>query len=147
MYFPSKKDLWFGLIIWGFVVFLIAAYVFGGEPIGMQFITYNSIAGYILSVLIIGLLLWFWFGTGYKIEGGFIKIKFGPLTSKVKIADITKLSAAKNPLSAPALSIDRIEILYGKYGIALVSPKNRVQFIKTLLGESPGIEVDGALYK
>lgn len=147
MCFPSKKDVWFGLIIWGFVLFMIAAYVFGGEPIGMQFITYNSIAGYVLSVLIIGLLLWLWFGTGYKIEGGFIKIKFGPFQSKVKIAEITKLRATKNPLSAPALSIDRIEILYGKYGTALVSPKNRVQFIKTLLAENPGIEVDEALYK
>src|SRR5699024_4103982 len=134
------------LIIWGFVVFIIAAYVVGGEPIGMQFITYNSIAGYVIGVLIIGLLLWFWFGTGYKIEGGFIKIKFGPLTSKVKIADITKLRAVINPLSAPALSNDRIEILYGKYGMALVSPKNRVQFIKMLLAENPGIGVDGALY-
>lgn len=57
-----------------------------------------------------------------------------------------KLRAAKNPLSAPALSIDRIEILYGKYGIALVSPKNRVQFVKALLAENPGIEVDEALY-
>lgn len=57
MFFPSKKDVWFGLIIWGFVLFIIAAYVFGGEPSGMQFITHNSIAGYILSVLIIGLLL------------------------------------------------------------------------------------------
>lgn len=49
MYFPSKKDVWFGLIIWGFVLFLIA--------------------GYIIGVLIIGLLLWFVLARATRLKG------------------------------------------------------------------------------
>ena len=89
---------------------------------------------------------YFGLARGTRLKGASSKSNWVSFNSKVKIADITKLRAAKYPLSAPALAIDRIEILYGKYGIALISPKNRVQFIKMLLAESPGIGVDGALY-
>ena len=132
MYFPSKKDIWLAFIIWGVILLIILIYIFGGEPIGWQIITYKSVLGYITSLLIIGLLLWLWFGTGYKVEGGLIKIRYGPFRSTVKIEEVKKLSATKNPLAAPALSIDRIEILHGKYNMAIVSRKKTffVEFIK-----------------
>ena len=112
---------------------------------GWQMIIYKSVIGYIISLLMIGLLLWLWFGTGYKIEKGLIKIRFGPFRSTVKIEEIKRLNATKNPLSAPALSIDRIEILHGKYGIAIVSPKNVDDFIRILLTENQYIQVDNNL--
>ncbi len=142
MYFSSKKDIWLALIIWGVILLMILINIFGGEPSGWQIITYNSILGYIISLLIITLLLWLWFGTGYKVEKGLIQIKYGPFSSKVKIEEIKKLSATRNPLAAPALSIDRIEILYGTYDIAIVSPKNIVGFIQILVYENPTIKVD-----
>ncbi|WOV86868.1 PH domain-containing protein [Sporosarcina oncorhynchi] len=146
MYFPSKKDVWLTILVWGLVLFYISAYIFGGEPIGVQLITYKSVPGILMTIVMVGFLMWLWFGTGYKVEDGLITIRFGPFKSKVKIADIRKLRATKNPLSAPALSISRIEIAYGAYGMTLVSPKDRVLFIKTLLKENPTIEVDAALY-
>ena len=146
MYFPSKKDIWLAFIIWGVILLIILIYIFGGEPIGWQLITYKSVLGYIMSLLIIGLLLWLWFGTGYKVEEGLIKIRYGPFRSTVKIEEVKKLSAIKNPLAAPALSIDRIEILHGKYNIAIVSPKNKTDFIRILLTENPDIQVDKNLF-
>nr|WP_246384388.1 PH domain-containing protein [Gracilibacillus halotolerans] len=83
-----------------------------------------------------------WFGTGYKIEDGLIKIKSGPFKSTVRIKEIEKLSATRNPLSAPALSIDRIEILHGMYNIAIVSPNNKTEFIRILVNENSNIHVD-----
>lgn len=146
MYFPSKKDVWLTILVWGLVLFYIAAYIFGGEPIGVQIITYKSVAGILLSIVMVSFLLWLWFGTGYKVENGLLTIRFGPFKSKVKIADIRKLRVTKTPLSAPALSISRIEITYGAYGMTIVSPKDRELFIKTLLEENSTIEVDAALY-
>ncbi|WP_186673837.1 PH domain-containing protein [Sporosarcina sp. BP05] len=146
MYFPSKKDIWLAFIIWGVILSIILVYIFGGEPIGWQIITYKSVLGYIMSLLIIGLLLWLWFGTGYKVEEGFIKIRYGPFRNTVKIEEVKKLSATKNPLAAPALSIDRIEILHGKYNMAIVSPKNKTDFIRILVTENPDIQVDKNLF-
>lgn len=147
MYFPSKKDTWLAMLVWGFVLFGMAAYIFGEEPVGEQFITYTSVAGIFITIVMVGFLLWMWFGTGYKVEYGLIIIISGPFKSKVKIADIRKLTATKNPLSAPALSINRIEIMYGTYGMSLVSPKDRELFISLLLEENQTIQVDEALYK
>ena len=87
-----------------------------------------------------------WFGTGYKVEEGLIKIKCGPFKSAVKIEEVKKLRATKTPLSAPALSIDRIEILHGNYNIAVVSPKNKTDFIRILVSENPDIQVDNNLF-
>ncbi|WP_026908367.1 PH domain-containing protein [Paucisalibacillus globulus] len=134
MYFPSKKDTWLAIIVWG-LTFLI----------GWQMIIYNSVIGYIISSLIIGMLLWLWFGTGYKIEEGRIKIKYGPFSSIVKIDQITRMKATKSPLSAPALSIDRIEILHGKYNSAIISPKDVDNFIKILLTKNQDIQIENDL--
>lgn len=145
MYFSSKKDVWFFLIIWGVIIFIILANLFDSEPIGLQHIT-NNIWEYIMGALIIGFLLWLWFGTGYKLEEGLIKIYFGPFRSKIMIQEIKSLRKTKNPLSAPALSINRLEILYGQYNVTMISPKNENAFIRLLLNENPDIKLDKTLF-
>ncbi|WP_240455762.1 PH domain-containing protein [Virgibacillus sp. Bac332] len=63
----------------------------------------------------------------------------------MKINEIKRLNATKNPLAGPALSIDRIEIIHRKYDIAIVSPKNVAEFIRVLLTENQYIQVDNNL--
>src|SRR5699024_8107421 len=142
MYFPTKKDIWFYLMIWGVILFIILIYIFGGDPVGMQFITYKSIAGYIISALILVLLLWIWFGTGYKIDGEFLKVSYGPFKSKLKIKEIKKIRRTKNPFTAPALSVDRLEILFGQYNVINISPKNESGLIHSLLAINPNIHLE-----
>ena len=142
LYFPTKKDIWFFLIIWGFILFMILIYIFGGRPVGWQLITYKSVPGYIIGALTLTLLLWIWFGTGYKVEGELLKLQFGPFKSKVNIKKIKKISRTKNPFTAPALSVDRLEILFGKYDVIDISPKNENELINSLLAVNPNIQVD-----
>lgn len=142
MYFPTKKDIWFFLMIWGLILFMMLIYIFGGEPVGWQLITYKSIAGYIIAVLIIGLLLWIWFGTGYKVEKEFLEVRYGPFKSKIRIKDIKKIRRTKNPFTAPALSIDRIEILFGRYDVVNISPKNESGLIHSLLTINNNIQLE-----
>lgn len=70
---------------------------------------------------------------------------FGPFKTTVPIGEIKKLSKTKNPFSAPALSIDRMEILYGHYKVALISPDHEEKFVVMLLEENPRIELDEKL--
>ncbi|HIV74974.1 MAG TPA: PH domain-containing protein [Candidatus Pseudogracilibacillus intestinigallinarum] len=142
MYFSSKKDIWFSFIIWGIILLIILIYIFGGEPIGRQLVTYKSIPGYIISALILTLLLWIWFGTGYRIEGKFLKVRHGPLNCKIKIKEIKKIRRTNNPFIAPALSVDRLEILFGKYDVINISPKSESEFINSLLIVNPNIQLD-----
>lgn len=145
MYFPSKKDIWFFFMFWGMILFLIFLCFVGSEPVGFQLITYTSVAGIIINVLIIGLLVWLWFGTGYKVEDGLIKVRYGPFRSSIRIEEIRKLSKIKSPFTAPALSVDRVEILYGQYNVLNISPKNEKAFIQLLVTENPNIQLDKKL--
>lgn len=142
MYFASKKDSWFLLLIWGFILFIFLMHMFGSEPVGLQLIAYNSLLGSVISGVLVGLLLWIWFKTGYKIESGKINIQFGPFKKTIKIESIKKIHQVKHPFTAPALSIDRVEILYNKYEIITISPQNKNEFIRLLLLENPSIQID-----
>ena len=142
MYFPSKKDIWFFLIYWGLMAIIVLLYIFGGEPVGLQLITYKSMLGYFFTSVIIIFLLWIWFGTGYKIEDGLLQIRYGPLRSQIKIEEITKIRRTKNPFTAPALSIYRLQITYGKYEVVDISPKDEKAFLNALLKKNPTIKLE-----
>lgn len=142
MYFPAKKEIWFSLIIWGVILFMILIYIFGGEPVGQQFITYKSILGYIIGALILILLLWVWFGTCYQIKGNLLLVKMGPFKSKIYIKEIRKIRSIKNPNKSSNLSAHKLEILIGKYDVIKISPNNRSKLIQSLLGINPDIQID-----
>jgi hypothetical protein len=95
---------------------------------------------YMLSVVFITLLAFFWIlavTLKYKIDGEMLSI----WRTKIDIKTIRKVYATRNPLSSPALSINRIAIVYNKYDEVLISPKDRADFINELLKVNPNIEV------
>ena len=58
---------------------------------------------------------------------------------KVEIQSIKRIYKTRNPLSSPALSLDRIAIVYNKYDEVLISPKDKKEFIEELLKINPDI--------
>lgn len=152
MYFPSRKDLMSGIIYWGLTLLPILIYVFGRETYGWHIITNPSVTGYIGIVFLISwliLIVWMWFRTGYKIENGLIKIKSGPFKKTIKIREVKQLDKTKapflamSPFAAPALSVNRLEVTYGKhYDVMNISPKNKINFIEVLISENRFIEID-----
>ncbi|MDO6451111.1 PH domain-containing protein [Oceanobacillus profundus] len=134
MYFPSKKDKWLTIVIWG-----IALLGFITPLIKAQLIS-------AFIMLLLGLfLLWFWFKTGYKIEGGKIKIHYGPIRQTIKINEIEVIMKSKSPLTAPALSMDRIQIRCGRYDIFSISPQNQDRFLEVITDMNPDISLDTRL--
>lgn len=113
-------------------------------PIVMLYavITEPDIATIIMTVLIIILLAVLVFGTKYVIDSDELIIYGGIYKKRIKIAQITSLRPTKNPLSAPAMSLDRIEILFDPHSqMTLVSPKDKEMFVKKLLDMNPDIKL------
>ena len=96
----------------------------------------------LLSLLVIGFLIWIWFATGYRIENETIRINNGPFKRQVNIKDINRISKRSNLLATHSLSIDRLVLHYGKYGEMLLSPKDESEFIELLLTKNPQIKVN-----
>ena len=100
-----------------------------------------------LGALFLGLFLLFivhmFSTTYYTIEGDSLKIKCGFLYNQtIPIAAIRKIESTRNPLSAPALSLDRLEISYGKWDSVLVSPRGHRGFAQHLKELNPTIELN-----
>ncbi len=135
MYFQSKKDILYFIAIWGTVLISIFGSFFDTELFTIKLVDY-------LIVIIIAVLIWIWFGTGYKIEDDVLNVQCGPFKRKLNIKEIRKVSKVKSIITSPALSIDRLEIYYDKYNLIRISPKNESEFIDLLLNENPEIQLN-----
>lgn len=104
---------------------------------------YNKVwPGLIVFLLITAFIVHIFLTTYYQINGKTLTIRCGFLINKsVDIDKIRKITETNNPISAPATSLDRLEIKYNKYDSIIISPKEKNDFIKTLVTLKPAIEV------
>jgi hypothetical protein len=79
--------------------------------------------------------------TYYEIGNGVLRVKSGFLLNRsISISSITKIEATKNPISAPATSLDSLEVFYNKYESVIISPKEKRAFISHLKQLNPEIQ-------
>lgn len=125
--YKSKVDWWLVVLIVGVFGYPIVDGVLMQE--------------YLLSIVFALVLILFYFlskTVKYKInENNLIIWK-----TEIDIKSIKKIYKTRNPLSSPALSLDRIAIIYNKYDEVLISPKERKQFVEDLLKVNPDIIVE-----
>lgn len=98
--------------------------------------------GVIIVLLVILFVVHLFATTNYSVEGNILTVKSGFLYNRsIDILTIRKVSETTNPLSAPAISLDRLEIKYGKFDSVLISPKLKKEFISELASLNPNIEI------
>lgn len=131
MYFPSKKDWFFTVIIWGLILGSVGLYIQDSDaPKSALFVVTG----------VVFLFIWIWFGTGYKVGDGKIKVYYGPFRMTVNISEIQKIEKVKSAFTAPALAINRLDITHKNYNTIQTSPKREEEFVKLLLEENPDIK-------
>lgn len=124
--YKSKIDVWVAAVL----AFAVATSLFAGATVlsaGGQ----RWLAGVVMP-LGVGLPLWLLFGTRYGLEFGELRVRCGPFTWHVPVAAITGITQTRNPLSSPALSLDRLRIEYGAGKAIMISPRNRDMFLKDI---------------
>ncbi|MFV0378164.1 MAG: PH domain-containing protein [Mangrovibacterium sp.] len=128
--YPSKISL-------GIVAFLMI--VLGGSAILM--LTQQAWDGLLVILLTSAFIVWLFRTTYYLIDGNRLCIKsFFIINLTIEISTITKIEETNNPLSAPALSLDRLAIYHGKRYPVLVSPANKADFVHALKHINPAIQ-------
>ena len=60
---------------------------------------------------------------------------------KILISDILSIEKTRIALASPAPSLDRIQINYGKYSSVIISPADKLAFIKFLREINPNISL------
>lgn len=137
--FPSKRDAWLVLALWGAVAALLAA---GFDLLQAPVAGELRIAGPLVAGATAGLLLWVLYGTDYRLEAEEIRIRSGPFRFRVPLAAIESVRPSRSPWSSPACSLDRILIRYGRRRI-LISPADREGFYRALQARRPDLRRDG----
>ena len=80
--------------------------------------------------------------TFYIVENEKLHVKSGFLINiLIDIQQIKKISETNTIMSAPAVSFDRLEILYNKFDTVVISPKEKMQFIEAIKKINPQVEV------
>lgn len=133
--FPSKKGL--ELIIPLVLVFTFIGYQAYKEP---------KIVGIIIILLLVGFFVHLFVSTYYVVDGDRLYIKCSVFYNvSIGMNSILKISETNNPMSSPATSLDRLEIVYKKgefSDLIIISPKDKKGFIDLLLEQNPNIEIN-----
>lgn len=85
-----------------------------------------------LTVIVTLLLFAIFKNTHYTIAGDTLRIVSGPFRRTIPVANIIEITPSRNPLSSPALSLDRLKISLGKRKFVLVSPEDKAGFIRAI---------------
>jgi hypothetical protein len=133
--FRSKIDWWL------LVVLIIAA---AGSIIVV--ISMAITQSLVVALLTLPLLLptvvlpvWLLAATNYTIRAEDLHVRSGPFAWRIPLHEIRSVSRTRNPLSSPALSLDRLRIEYGKGRSIMISPKDKENFLNELRKRVPAL--------
>lgn len=98
--------------------------------------------GGLLILLPLSAFIWHLFThTYYEIKGKQLRIKCGLFYDQtIEIDTIQRIKPSRNPISAPATALDRLDIRYQGHKQVLVSPKDKEGFVEHLRKIHPAIE-------
>lgn len=130
MKFQSKKDWWAYPVFLGVIV-----------AVFIPLVKDQDLTSLYIGVPVAGLLLWIWFTTYYVIERNSLVVRSAFIHKIIPVYEIKSIRRTFNPLSSPALSLDRLEIQYGNGKMVLISPENREKFLEELKKLNPSINI------
>ena len=137
MRFPSKVDAW---LIWFVRLSFVTSFllVVGLCAAQRQWETLLWAGG--MLAVVGGFVEWIFHTTYYVVERDELLIRSAMFRWRIPIGRIESIEPTNNPLSSPALSLDRLDIRYGGKSI-LVSPEDREGFMAALMAVNPRISV------
>jgi hypothetical protein len=101
------------------------------------------LAGLAILLLEVGLYFGVFFPLRYGLGGPDLLVRFGLCRLRVPLGDISEVRPTRNPLSSPALSLDRLLVMYGRFGDAvMISPADRDRFLDDL-ASTAGLRREG----
>ena len=121
--FFSRVDGWLVAVLLLAVVSPLAAVWWAGADVVL------ALASVMVTLLVCGVLL---VPCRYTLESDHLLIRCGLIRQRIPYRDITAITPSRSVWSAPALSLQRVKLSYGRTSSQLVSPRDRAVFIQAL---------------
>ena len=125
--YRSEIDTWLLVVLLAAMAVMVVAsiaVIAHWEP-GSALALASTVGGIVL-------VAWMLLGTDYTIEPDRLVVRCGPLRWRIPLSDIHAVTPTHDAFSAPALSLDRLRIDYGRGRSVMISPRDRTRFIAAL---------------
>ncbi|MFZ5827135.1 MAG: PH domain-containing protein [Bacillota bacterium] len=99
------------------------------------------LAGLLPIALVGALTIWIWYSTGYTVTDQEVIVRSAFLIWRVPLAEVTRVRRTGNPLSSPALSLNRLEVRWGKGRWIIISPADQAEFLQVLRQRCPQADI------
>ncbi len=133
-WYRSKVDWWIAVLLWvaplvslSVCVRMVLERKFTELPIGIGMLI-------LIAVLYLGVVM----PIAYGMHSDHLWIKSGWFRYSIGLSDIVEVKPSRNPLSSPALSLDRLSVRYGTglFKAVLISPADRDLFLDELAAKA-----------
>lgn len=131
-WFSSKVDWWLGVVLVSLPVFAIGSALLSLFSAGVGAFVLALLVGVLPLVVLYVALVW---PVRYGVTASTLVVRFGLFRRTIPLAEITEVRPSHNPLSSPALSLDRLQVRYGsgRFSYTLISPAERDDFLTMLV--------------
>jgi hypothetical protein len=127
--FKSKVDTWIALVIVAVATMDIAfifIFAMGADSPA------DKTAAILILIGVFLFLIWLSLRTYYAVDKESVRVVSGPFHWKIPIADIQSVTPTRSLWSAPAMSLDRLRIVYGEKRRIVVSPADKQGFLRAI---------------
>jgi hypothetical protein len=123
---------------WGLVFFIAGVIV----STSLVLIVNQVWVGLTINLALTGFIVHMFTTTYYVIEGDVLQVKCGfMINMRIAISSVSKIVETNNLLGSPATSLDRVAIYYNKWDVVMISPKDKIDFIRHITEINSKIEV------
>ena len=91
----------------------------------------------------VAISVWLLASTSYAFEGAMLLVRCGPLRWRIPLEQIFAVNETDSLRSAPAMSMDRLEIRFADDDRMLVSPRDKTGFLTELRRRAPQLGNQG----
>ena len=92
----------------------------------------------IATVLVAAIVVWMVLSTYYEFKGDTLVAHSGPFCWRIPLKAVRESGSVR---SGPALSMDRLEIVFGAGRVLLISPEDKAGFLAALRRRAPQLAV------
>jgi hypothetical protein len=137
-WYRSKVDWWAGLILVGMPAMTLAVSVI----MALDGNTSGMLVGLGSVLFVLCLYIGVIFPMRYGLNDTHLVVRFGLCHPRIPLAEIKEVTPTRNPLSSPALSLDRLWVQCGTGDAVMISPAERNRFLDDL-AEKAGLKREG----
>ncbi len=138
-WYDSKVDVWLAAILVLPPAAMLTMLVMGMMAGNFQTTAVGLVGAVFITAMYFGLI----FPMRYGINDQHLVVRSGLIRRAIRLQDITHVVPTHNPLSSPALSLDRLWIQFGEglFQSTMISPAERQTFLEQLTRQA-GLVLD-----